>query len=183
MPGAVGDEEFAEFTRARWGPLGRFAYGLTLDVGRAEDLVQEALVRFWRVRGRVAVDRPEAYVRRTLVNLAVTAGRRRWWSERVLGRIAETSSHPESDPGYGSAQRDELRRALARLPARRRVVVVLRYVEDRSERQVAELLGCSVGSVKSQASRGLTALRGTPAFRAVPEAVSGVRLTREEAVG
>ncbi|MFJ4778017.1 SigE family RNA polymerase sigma factor [Streptomyces sp. NPDC088762] len=181
MPDAVGDGEFAEFTRARWGPLVRFAYGLTLDVGRAEDLVQEALVRFWRMRGRVAIEQPEAYVRRTLVNLAVTAGRRRWWSERVLGRIPEVVSHSETDPGHGSAQRDELRRALARLPARQRMVVVLRYVEDLSERQVAELLGCSVGSVKSHASRGLAMLRGTAAFRAVPEAASGVRVNRGEA--
>lgn len=181
MQGAVGDAEFAEFTRARWGPLVRFAYGLTLDVGRAEDLVQEALVRFWRMRGRVAVERPEAYVRRTLVNLAVTSGRRRWWGERVLGRVPEIVSRPESDPGHGSAQRDELRRALARLPARQRVVVVLRYVEDLSERQVADLLGCSVGSVKSHASRGLSALRGAAALQAAPEAVSGFRLTRGEA--
>ncbi|PWK71061.1 sigma-70-like protein [Streptomyces sp. CG 926] len=98
MQSAVGETEFAEFTRARWGPLVRFAYGLTLDVGRAEDLTQEALVRFWRMRGRVAVERPEAYVRRTLVNLAVTAGRRRWWSERVLGRVPGHDRRPRHGP-------------------------------------------------------------------------------------
>jgi RNA polymerase sigma-70 factor (sigma-E family) len=159
LPGFEDERDFAEFTRSRWGPLVRYAYGFTLDIGRAEDLVQEALLRCWRVRNRAGIEQPDAYVRRAVANLAISSGRRRWWQETVLGRFPDVAGPSESEPGHGAAQRDELRRALARLPPKQRVIVVLRHVEDLSERQVAELLGCSVGTVKSQTSRGLAALR------------------------
>ncbi|WP_079063192.1 SigE family RNA polymerase sigma factor [Peterkaempfera griseoplana] len=157
-------EDFADFVRTRWVPLIRFAHSLTLDAGRAEDLVQEGLVRLWKVWPRLRQEQPEAYVRRIVVNLAVSSRRRRWWGERATAELPEPPPSGAADPGSGVGDRDLLRRALRQLPAKQRVIVVLRYVEDMSERQVAVLLGCSAGTVKSQASRGLARLRELPAF-------------------
>jgi RNA polymerase sigma-70 factor (sigma-E family) len=157
---------FAEFVRARWGRLVRLAYSLTLDVGRAEDLVQESLAKMWPVWPRVRDGNPDAYVRRTLVNGAISAARRRWRAEEPRWDVPDVAA-----AGCGSDQvdlRDLLARELACLSMLQRAVVVLRYAEDLSEHQVAELLGLSVGTVKTHASRGLARLR-----RQVPRAVAG----------
>lgn len=161
-------EDFADFVRTRWVPLIRFAHSLTLDAGRAEDLVQEGLVRLWKVWPRLRQEQPEAYARRIVANLAASSRRRRWWGERATAELPEPRQGGVPDPGGGVGDRDLLRRALRQLPARQRVIVVLRYVEDLSERQVADLLGCSTGTVKSQASRGLARLRELPAFDRSP---------------
>jgi len=156
---------FAAFVRARWGRLVRLAYSLTLDVGRAEDLVQESLAKMWPVWPRVRDGSPDAYVRRTIVNGAISAARRRWRAEEPRWDV------PDVVTGSGSDQvelRDLLSRELAGLSMLQRAVVVLRYAEDLSEQQVAELLGISAGTVKTHASRGLSRLR-----RSVPPAITG----------
>ena len=161
-PGTPAVEDgFAEFARSRWGRLVRLAYSLTLDVGRAEDLVQESLAKLWGKWPQVRDGAPEAYVRQTIVNGAISASRRRWKGEEPHWDLPEppVSRGPlESD---AVDQRDWLRRGLADLSMLQRAVVVLRYAEDMSERQVAETLGISTGSVKTHAFRGLARLRAT----------------------
>jgi RNA polymerase sigma-70 factor (sigma-E family) len=154
----VSDEEaFAAFVAARWRPLLRTAYLLTGDEGKAEDLLQTALSRLWLVWSRVKDDAPEAYVRKILANTSASWWRRRWHGERPTETLPEQMA---TDDVAGSvADRDRLRIALGQLSARQRAVVVLRYAEDLSERQVAEELGISLGTVKTLASRGLAKLR------------------------
>jgi RNA polymerase sigma-70 factor (sigma-E family) len=152
------DDSFAEFVRSRWGRLVRLGFSLTLDLGRAEDLVQDSLAKLWTVWPRVRDGSPEAYVRRTIVNGAISASRRRWRGEEPRDELPDlpdpTSAGPDSVD-----DRDWVRRGLATLSVHQRAVVVLRYAEDLSERQVAELLGMSTGTVKTHASRGLARLR------------------------
>jgi RNA polymerase sigma-70 factor (sigma-E family) len=156
---------FAAFVRARWSRLVRLAYSLTLDLGRAEDLVQESLAKLWPVWPRIRDGNPDAYVRRTVVNGAISAARRRWRAEEPHWDV------PEPPAGSGADQvdlRDLLVRELAALSMLQRAVVVLRYAEDLSELQVAEMLGVSPGTVKTHASRGLARLR-----RRIPAAFAG----------
>ena len=149
------DDDFRDFVRARSPALLGTAYALTGDRGLAEDLLQTALLktyRHWREVRRS--DRPEAYVRRVMTNQRISWSRRR--------RIAEYGGMVPDRAGpspYPVEDRDELWRALQQLPPRTRAVLVLRYWEDLAEADVARILGCSVGSVKSQASRGLHRLR------------------------
>ena len=155
-----GEDGFADFARSRWGRLVRLAYSLTLDVGRAEDLVQESLAKLWVKWPQVRDGAPEAYVRQTIVNAAISASRRRWKGEEPHWELPEPLplGPLESDT---VDQRDWLRRGLADLSVLQRAVVVLRYAEDMSERQVADMLGISTGSVKTHAFRGLARLRAT----------------------
>ncbi|PPK98389.1 RNA polymerase sigma-70 factor (sigma-E family) [Kineococcus xinjiangensis] len=147
--------DFEAFVVAAGRRLHTSAYLLTRDHGLAEDLVQTALARAWIAWHRVD-GAPEPYVRRILVHEFLTSRRRRWWGE-----------HPDDDPPdeatpdtyRASDDRLDLAGALGRLPVRQRAVVVLRYVEGLPEAEVAELLGCSVGTVKSQASKALAKLR------------------------
>ncbi len=162
------EEGFAEFSRARWGRLVRLAYSLTLDVGRAEDLVQESLAKLWFQWPKVRDGAPEAYVRRTIVNGAISASRRRWRTEDPRWDLPEV---PELRVDADSVdERDWIRRELAALTVLQRAVVVLRYAEDLSEKQVAELLGISAGSVKTHAFRGLARLRGASHPDRAPQA-------------
>lgn len=148
--------DFREFVERQWAPLLRTAYLLTGDRGHAEDLVQAALEKTHRRWDRVSgMDAPLAYVRKAMVNTATSWRRRRRFTEVPL--IA--GDGPVSDP-YGRVdQRHQMLAGLRRLPPRMRAVLVLRYFEDLSETDVADALGCSVGTVKSQASRGLQRLR------------------------
>ena len=151
----MNDDGFREFVEVRYGELLRTAYLLTGSRDAAGDLLQNALVKTMR-RWR-QVDEPMAYVRRVMVNERTSMWR------RVGARELLTSIVPQTSRGDGTdqlADRDELLTALRRLPARMRAVIVLRYWEEISEAETAELLGCSVGTVKSQASRGLAKLRG-----------------------
>jgi RNA polymerase sigma-70 factor (sigma-E family) len=130
---------------------------LTGDRALAEDLVQTALAKTYlawgRIRDREAV---EAYTRRTMVTTYASWWRRRWRGEVPTGTLPD---RPGDDP-YGQVDSSlPLRAALARLPRRMRAVVVLRYWDDLSAAEVAAILGCSVGTVQSQASRGLAKLR------------------------
>jgi RNA polymerase sigma-70 factor (sigma-E family) len=153
------EDSFAEFVRGRWGRLVRLAYSLTLDLGRAEDLVQESLAKLWFVWPRVRDGSPEAYVRRTIVNGAISASRRRWRGEEPRWELPELPELHSSTAPDAVDERDWIRRELASLSVLQRAVVVLRYAEDLSERQVAELLGISTGTVKTHAYRGLARLR------------------------
>lgn len=164
-PSAAGtpvvEDGFAEFARSRWGRLVRLAYSLTLDVGRAEDLVQESLAKLWGKWPQVRDGAPEAYVRQTIVNGAISASRRRWKGEEPHWDLPEPPVPRGPLESDAVDQRDWLRRGLADLSMLQRAVVVLRYAEDMSERQVAETLGISTGSVKTHAFRGLARLRAT----------------------
>ena len=152
--------DFDEFVAGRSGALLRTAYLLTHDRGLAEDLVQTALTKAWFAWGRIEAD-PEPYVRKILVNTYASWWRRRWHGEQPTETLADGAA---DGPGERSDERHDLWLAMGRLPRRQRAVVVLRYVEDLTEAQTAALLDCSVGTVKSQASRALAKLRVDPAL-------------------
>ncbi|MGW2614231.1 SigE family RNA polymerase sigma factor [Streptomyces sp. NPDC001500] len=167
------EDRFQEFVRARWSRLVRTAYLLTGDVHHAEDLTQTALAKAYRSWRRISrSDNPEAYVRRMLVSCNSDRFRKR----RVVEAL--TAAPPERagrDEGAGRVEeRGSLMAGLAQLPPKQRAVVVLRYWEDLSEAEVAEVLGCSQGTVKSQASKGLAKLRAYPGLTA-GRTVSGSR--------
>jgi RNA polymerase sigma-70 factor (sigma-E family) len=160
-------DSFEEFVRGRSPYLFKLALLLTgQNRAEAEDLLQISLERAYRRRALLARDRsPEPYVRKVLVNAAID--RRRLLRRRAEQNLeASEYDHPVDDRTVELADRDLLARSLALLPPRQRAVLVLRYWGDLSEREIAETLGCSAGTVKSQASRGLARLReltGVPA--------------------
>ena len=149
--------EFDEFVVARSPALLRTAYLLTRDVQLAEDLLQTALTKAWFSWKRIDGD-PEPYVRRILINASVSWWRKRWTHETPTGFV------PEPTQDAGPVDVHDLLQALGRLPRRQRAVVVLRYVEDRTEAETAALMGCSVGTVKSQCAKALAKLRGDVAL-------------------
>lgn len=155
---AFEEREFHDFVTARRADLVRTAFLLCGDPDEAHDLVQTALMRVhrrWRSIERS--DAPEVYARRILVNLAAS-----WWRRRLRVRwvpLSDVLPVPAPDSTARLGDRDELWRAVMTLPPRTRAVLVLRYFEDLSEAETARQLGCSVGSVKSQGSRGLARLR------------------------
>ncbi|WP_149181466.1 SigE family RNA polymerase sigma factor [Streptomyces sp. TRM49041] len=150
--------EFEEFVAARWSGLFHLARLLTGgDRHRAEDLVQESLVKLWFAWRKVADGAPEAYVRKVMVRAAARSARRRWWGERPVEQLPEVAA--TGDVSAVVAERSRLEAALARLPTRQRAAVVLRYYQDLPEAQVAEALGCPVGTVRSHAARGVARLR------------------------
>ena len=151
------EARFREFVRAQWTPLTRTAYLLTGDRGTAEDLAQAALEKVHRRWNRVrSAENPAAYARRTLVNTAISWRRRRRVAEVPL-LATDTAGGPDAYDRV--ADRDLVLGALRGLPKRTRAVLVLRYYEDLSEADTAAVLNCSVGTVKSLASRGLARLR------------------------
>jgi RNA polymerase sigma-70 factor (sigma-E family) len=150
--------DFDDFVRGSATRLLRTAVLLTGDRGAGEDLLQETYERIYVHWQRIADGAPEAYARKTLANLASNRWRTRL---RRPKEVALDEDHDRSTPD-GSAEyavRRELLAALQQLPPRQRAVLVLRYYDDLSEAQTAEALGCSVGTVKSQASRALDRLR------------------------
>lgn len=139
----------------------RLAYLLTGDRTVAEDLVQEAFVRFvGRLRFLRDPDAFEPYLRRTIVNLSKNHFRRRAVERAYLEREGPRIDEVSSDPDV--ATHDALRSALLRLPLRQRTALVLRYFEDLPEATIAELLRCRPATVRSLVARGLEALRSTP---------------------
>jgi RNA polymerase sigma-70 factor (sigma-E family) len=151
-------EGYREFVLARGPALSRAAYLLTGDRSAAEELTQAALVKAAvRWRRVVAAGNPEAYVRRIMINEHIS-----WW--RRFGRREHASTYQENeigqaDPAEATARRLDLAAALARLPRRQRTVIVLRFYEDLTEAETAAAMGCTVGTVKSQASAALAKLR------------------------
>jgi RNA polymerase sigma-70 factor (sigma-E family) len=152
------EEDFEAYLRARGQALRRFAYLLTLHPQDAEDLLQTVLAsvagRWPRVRESEDVD---AYIRRALVNKSITARRRRLRRPEQL--VATHSDRPTSESGPTLETKMLLGEALRALPPRQRAVIVLRYYLDMTEAEAATTLGCSVGTVKSQASKALKHLR------------------------
>ncbi len=128
----------------------RVGFRILGDRAEAEDVAQEALARAYLAWRRVS-DHPDAWVARVATNLAIDRWRRRTKAPRPP--LAEVTPDPHV------AERVDLVRALRALPRRQREVLALRYLADQSEESVATTLGCSVGSVKTHASRGLAALR------------------------
>jgi RNA polymerase sigma-70 factor (sigma-E family) len=157
---STADEGFDAFVRARWTATARLAYALTLDHQKAEDLAQEAFTKLWFRWQKVYDESPEGYLRR-IVTTTFLSGRRRWIAEHPTDRPPETSM----SSGTGRVDdRLALHQAMARLSPRQRAAVYLRFSEDMSEQAVAEMLDCSVGSVKQHTSRGLAALRASIEF-------------------
>ena len=139
--------------------LMRAALALTGSRADGEDLLQAALERLLRNWRRVDTD-PEGYLRRTLYNLAADGWRSRGrWRSRLAEFRAQAPSENASTDVAVVDLRDALVRLLYQLPPRQRAVIVLRYWEQRTEAETAALLGCSEGTVKSAASRGLRRLR------------------------
>jgi RNA polymerase sigma-70 factor (sigma-E family) len=151
-------EGFAQFVEARERALQRTAWLLTGDRGLAEDLVQTALVRTWPRWERITrQDDPEVYVRRVMINTWATWTRRMWRGERATESVPESAA--PGDLAADVAARVAIRSALASLTARQRAVLVLRVFDDLSEAQVAQVLDCAVGTVKSTMAQALAKLR------------------------
>jgi RNA polymerase sigma-70 factor (sigma-E family) len=154
----AGPAEFSVFVRVHSTALLRSAYLLTGDRLEAEELVQDTLVRLYPNWSRVvAADVPLAYVRRSLTNNFLNARRRRSASDLLF---AEPPEQPyELDLGSRLSDRQLVRQLLDGLPARQRAVLVLRFFEDLEDTEIASIIGCRRGTVRSIISRGLQQLR------------------------
>jgi RNA polymerase sigma-70 factor (sigma-E family) len=150
------DEEFRDFMRGRWSAMVRLAYTLCGDQGHAEDIAQSAFASAYAswARVRKAGD-PDAYVRAIVIHENSKRFRRQRPREELRADVPDQAT--EADDVV--AERAALRQALNRLGPRQRAVVVLRFWLDMTEAATAQALGCSVGTVKSQASRALDILR------------------------
>jgi RNA polymerase sigma-70 factor (sigma-E family) len=152
------EADYAHFVRTRTHALLRSAYLLTGDQHLAEDLVQEALARTHRAWLRL--ERPEnaeAYARRVMYHAQVSFWRRPKVAEVLPGEIV--AGPTGEDPAEAAVQRVTLRRALLALTAKQRAVIVLRFFEDHTEAEAAQLLGVSVSTIKTQTGRALDRLR------------------------
>ncbi|MFF5208595.1 SigE family RNA polymerase sigma factor [Streptosporangium sp. NPDC000396] len=164
---AAEERRFREFVSARSPALMRLAYLLTGgDQHAAEDLLQAALAKTvmkWR-----SVDAPEAYVRQAMYRQQVS-----WWRARRETVVATPPDRAVADGTHGVDLQIVMRRALARLTARQRAVLILRYYEDLPEAEVAVVLGCSVGTVRSTTHRSLARLRDLAPELREPYAIFG----------
>jgi RNA polymerase sigma-70 factor (sigma-E family) len=157
--GATEPWDFADFVRQRSTPMLRTAWLLTGgDWALAEDLAQAAFSKVWRHWSRVSVmEAPEAYAHRVMLNTFLSWRTRRWTAEISTERLVVS---PATTGGFARVDtREALRQALRQLTAKQRAVITLRYFEDRSETETAAIMGCTVGTVKSQASKALARLR------------------------
>lgn len=158
------DPDFGAYVALRRPALLRFALALTGNQADAEDLVQAALtrtaLRWHAIRRR---DNPDAYVRRAIVRQHINHWRALLSRERPAAAVPERAA-PGRD-NEDTETREVVWAALATLPPRQRAVVVLRYYEDLSEAQIAEVLGCSRGTVKSQAFKAMAHLRAMTGLR------------------
>ena len=151
------EEAFRTFVTDRSRALCRMAFLMTGDWQRAEDLVQEALVRVYERRERLRdVDALEPYTRRVLVTIFLGWRARRWNAEQPVEHLPEG---PTADSAGTAEDRDLTWRAILRLPRQQRAAVVLRFYEDMTEQDIAAVLGCSPGAVKSHLHRALARLR------------------------
>ncbi|SQD98452.1 MULTISPECIES: SigE family RNA polymerase sigma factor [unclassified Parafrankia] len=148
---------FELFVATRGTAMLRTAVFLAGDPHTGEDLLQDVLLRVYRHWRRV--DDPDAYVRRALVNAAASRRRRRRFREDPLDTAAEPIADSAPDGTDALSTRDQLFAALRQLPPRQRAVIVLRYFDDLTETQIATAVGCTPGSVKTHAARGLARLR------------------------
>ena len=160
------DADFTGFVVARSARLVHIAHMLCGDRTLAEDIVQAALERAYLRWDRIEQQDPFGYVRRAVVNEHLNWRRRRLWREQPVGGTAEleagTPDRPAGDQLAGVRFDTTLAVALSRLSRRERAVMVLRYVEDLTEVQTANVLGLPLGTVKSTNARALTKLRRSP---------------------
>ncbi len=175
--------DFDAFVGARGPGLLQLAWLLTGHAESAEDLVQSTLVDAFRHWDRVAkASAPDAYVRKAMLNRHLTDRRRRWWGERPtdLEEVERTGSGADlAEPDHADlvVTRADLMARVRTLPPRARAVVVLRYFEDRSDAQIAELLDIGESTVRATLSRALTTLRAAnTAEAAAPAAPEGERI-------
>jgi RNA polymerase sigma-70 factor (sigma-E family) len=153
------EARFAEFVAARQQALLRTAYLLTSELHSAEDLVQTSLAKAYLAWDRLRDPRAaEAYVRKIMVNEHTSWWRRAWRrNERSTDELPENPTVRDDPTDF--ERQDAMWALVQTLPPKQRAAVVLRYYEDLSEAETARVLGCSVGTVKSQTSRALAALR------------------------
>jgi RNA polymerase sigma-70 factor (sigma-E family) len=152
-------DSFDQYAVDRLDRLLRFATALTCDPHLAQDVVQEVLLRVQRkwpqiepMRGR------DAYVHRMIIN-EYFSWRRRKAARAVSHSTLDALGTPTADPATAYAERDAMRGRIATLPRKQRAALMLRYYEDRADTEIAELLGCSTGTVRSHISRALSTLR------------------------
>jgi RNA polymerase sigma-70 factor (sigma-E family) len=154
MPREV-DEDFARYVRARQHALLRAAYLVCGDAHLAEDLLQQAFTKVALRWDRLRSENPDAYVRRILYRDAVSS----WRRTRRESLVEALPDRGSPDASARVVDRLDVARALAALTPKQRAVVVLRYFEGRTEADTAEVLGVSVGTVKSQTHAALARLR------------------------
>jgi RNA polymerase sigma-70 factor (sigma-E family) len=156
-PVGLADPDFRDYVRTRSRALLRTAYLLTGNVADAEDLVQSALAKTYlawdRIEDRGALD---GYVRRAIVNTHIS-----WWRRRRLQEYPtdELPDQAVADHAISSDLQETMRQAVDRLPQRMRAAILLRYYDDMTEAEVAEVLGVSLGTVKSTVARAVAKLR------------------------
>lgn len=157
----VGDKEaeFAGFMARSAPALARTAWLLCGDTHQAEELVQQALIKTYLAWPKARQGEPLAYARRVLANLRIDRWRRRRREVLMASDTLPDRTDGGQSPADQHAERDRLTRALLQLPVKQRRIVVLRHLEGLTEREVAEAVGVSVGTVKSTASRGIGRLR------------------------
>ncbi len=157
----VDETDFSAFVRARGTALLRFAVLLSGNASRGEDLFQTALERTYARTKAADIDNLEAYARRVMVHAA-----RRQWTRRRARPEKLMADAPEVAVSGGQSEavdRHALLTAMASLTRQQRAVIVLRYLADQSDAEIARVLGCSLGTVRSHAARGLERLRASSA--------------------
>ncbi|HEY0449221.1 SigE family RNA polymerase sigma factor [Actinophytocola sp.] len=166
-------DRFDQFVADRLDRLLRYATALTCDPHLAQDIVQEVLLRAQHRWARIeSLAAPDAYVRRMITNEYLS-----WRRRRAARTIASTHGTldalgtPTADPATGYAERDAMRARIAALPRKQRAAILLRYYEDCTDAEIAELLGCAAGTVRSHISRALQTLRANES-RQVKEALT-----------
>jgi len=154
-------ERFEEFVADRLDRLLRYATALTCDPHLAQDVVQDVLLRAGRRWSHIeSMQAPDAYIRRMITNEYLS-----WRRRRAARTVASTHSAldalgtPVADPATGYAERDAMRTRIAKLPRKQRAAILLRYYEDCTDAEIAEVLGCTAGTVRSHISRALATLR------------------------
>jgi RNA polymerase sigma-70 factor (sigma-E family) len=159
------DAAYLAYVNGRMPALRRVAWLLSGDEHQADDLVQETITKLYARWSRIsAVENVDAYVHQMMVRAFLDEKRRGWWKVRLFGSVPE---RPASVAGQAE-DRTVVRTALAKVPPRQQAVLVLRFLCDLPVAEVAAILGCSEGTVKSQTSHGVAALRkilGEPSVR------------------
>src|SRR4051795_2026949 len=170
------EDDVASFVAARWPSLVRYGFMLTGDRAAGEDLVQEALLRCLPSWGRLDPPGVESYVRKVMSRLA-------WKAHRHPLRMSSSAQTEPvtADIADSSSEQSDLQRALRGLPRQQRVVLVLRYWQDLSEAEIAELLGCRQGTVKSRASRAYARLRDELGWSVDPSMTNDTAIVRGDA--
>lgn len=159
--GGEAPDGFEQYVRGRATPLLRFAYLISHDRQLAEDLVQEALTRAYRAWHRIErLEQPDLYVRRIVLNQMLSWRRRRSWGREIATGWFPDRGSTAAGPD-AVADRDALWALIATLPTRQRAVIVLRFYEDLPDPQIAQILGCSLPTVRAHASKALGRLRGS----------------------